>query len=225
MLVVEVICDQQTLVWDAENRLSQVRDNNGDLVEQYWYGVDGARVKKTRGGATTYTFFAQYEEEVTNGVTTVVSYYTFGSLRVAVKRGNTLYHLHGDHLGSTSLTTRGSSTTASRAYYAYGSERSASGDLQTDRTFTGQKRDATGLLYDNARYYDPALGTFISLSAVLTGVLANGSTARAERTEPERALSLPETLQVPFRGFQAMRTALQPVAARLSRSAALAGNP
>ena len=219
------LSDQQTLVWDAENRLSQVRDNNGDLVEQYWYDVDGARVKKTRGSTTTYTFFAQYEEEVTNGVTTVVSYYTFGSMRIAVRRGNTLYHLHGDHLGSTSLTTRGSTTTASRTYYAYGSERSASGDLQTDRTFTGQKRDATGLLYDNARYYDPALGTFISLSAVLTGVLANGSTARAERTEPERALSLPETLQVPFRGFQAMRTALQPVAARLSRSAALAGNP
>ena len=36
------------------------------------------------------------------------------------------------------------------------------GDLQTDRTFTGQKSDATGLLYYNARYYDPSLGTFIS---------------------------------------------------------------
>ena len=129
------------------------------MVEQYWYGVEGMRVKKTRGGATTYTFFAQYEEEVTNGVTTVVSYYTFGGLRIAVKRGSTLYHLHGDHLGSTSLTTLSSATTASRAY---GAERSATGDLQTDRTFTGQKRDATGLMYYNARYYDPALGTFVS---------------------------------------------------------------
>ena len=156
------LSDQQTLVWDAENRLSQVLDSNGDLVERYWYGVEGMRVKKTRGSTTTYTFFAQYEEEVTNGVTTVVSYYTFGSLRVAVKRGNTLYHLHGDHLGSTSLTTAVSTVEASRAYYAYGAERSASGDLQTDRTFTGQKRDATGLMYYNARYYDPALGTFVS---------------------------------------------------------------
>ena len=41
-------------------------------------------------------------------------------------------------------------------------QRAASGDLQPDRTFTGQKRDATGLMYYNARYYDPALGTFIS---------------------------------------------------------------
>ena len=81
---------------------------------------------------------------------------------MAVKRGSTLYHLHGDHLGSTSLTTTGSAVEASRAYYAYGSERAATGDLRIDRTFTGQKADGTGLLYYNARYYDPSLGTFIA---------------------------------------------------------------
>ena len=136
--------------------------NNSNTVEKYWYGAEGMRVKKTRGNTTTYSFFAQYEEEVTNGVTTAISYYAFGSMGVAVKRGNNLYHLHGDHLGSTSLTTRGSAETANRTYYGYGAERSASGDLQTDRTFTGQKSDATGLMYYNARYYDPALGAFIS---------------------------------------------------------------
>ena len=56
---------------------------------------------------------------------------------------------------------------ASRAYYAYGAERAATGDLKTDRTFTGQKSDATGLLYYNARYYDPALGTFISPDSIV----------------------------------------------------------
>ena len=55
-------------------------------------------------------------------------------MRVAVKRGGALYHLHDDHLVSTSLTTRGSAVEASRAYYAYGAERSAAGDLQTDHT-------------------------------------------------------------------------------------------
>ena len=153
---------QQTLVWDAQNRLSEVRDNNGDMLEQYWYDVDGSRVKKVNGSTTTYTFFGHYEEEVTNGVTTAISHYTFGGLRVAVKRGNTLYHVHGDHLGSTSVTTAGSVVEGSRAYYAYGAQRSASGTLRTDRTFTGQKEDGTGLLYYNARYYDPALGAFIS---------------------------------------------------------------
>ena len=161
------LAGQQTLVWDAENRLSEVQDNNGDMLERYWYALDGGRVKKVSGTTTTYTFFAHYEEEVTNGATTAISHYSFGSLRIAIKRGSTLYHLHGDHLGSTSLTTAGSVVEASRAYYAYGAQRSASGTLQTDRTFTGQKADGTGLLYYNARYYDPALGTFISPDSVV----------------------------------------------------------
>ena len=132
------------------------------MQEQYGYDAGGARVKKTSGTTATYTFFAHYEEEVTNGVTTAISHYSFGGLRIAVKRGSALYHLHGDHLGSKSLTTAGAVVEASRAYYAYGAERAASGTLRTDRTFTGQKSDSTGLLYYNARYYDPALGTFIS---------------------------------------------------------------
>ena len=103
---------QQALVWDDENRLSQVQDDQGNLFERYWYGAEGMGVKKTRGNTTTYSFFAHYEEEVTNGVTTAISHYSFGSMRSAVKRGSTLYHLHGDHLGSTSLTTRGSTETA-----------------------------------------------------------------------------------------------------------------
>ena len=39
--------------------------------------------------------------------------------------------------------------------------------MQTDRTFTGQKEDATGLLYFNARYYDPQLGTFLSPDTIV----------------------------------------------------------
>ncbi len=84
------LAGQQTLVWDAQNRLSQVQDNNGSLLEQYWYDAAGARVKKTSGATTTYTCFGHYEEVVTNGVTTAVSHYSFGGLRVAVKRGSTL---------------------------------------------------------------------------------------------------------------------------------------
>jgi len=51
--------------------------------------------------------------------TTNVSYYSFGGLRIAVKRGSDLFHLHGDHLGSRSLTTDSAgAATASRAYHA-----------------------------------------------------------------------------------------------------------
>ena len=65
-------------------------------------------------------------------------------LRVAVKRGSTLKHLHGDHLGSTSLTTAGAGVEGSRAYYPFGVQRSASGTLRTNRTFTAQKENGRG---------------------------------------------------------------------------------
>ena len=49
----------------------------------------------------------------------------------------------------------------SRAY-AYGAERSTTGDLRTDRAITGHKSDTTGLLYHNARCDSPPLAPFTS---------------------------------------------------------------
>jgi RHS repeat-associated protein len=54
---------------------------------------------------------------------------------------------------------------------AYGRLDSATNTLPTaprgHPRFTGQKEDATGLYYYNARYYDPALGTFISADSLI----------------------------------------------------------
>jgi RHS repeat-associated protein len=50
---------------------------------------------------------------------------------------------------------------------AYGRLDSATNTLPTDHRFTGQKEDATGLYYYNARYYDPTLGTFISPDSLI----------------------------------------------------------
>ena len=57
----------------------------------------------------------------------------------------------------------------SQGYYAYGRKRRG-GTLATDHTFTGQKRDGTGLMYYNARYYDPVIGTFISPDTIVPDV-------------------------------------------------------
>ncbi|MBI3953156.1 MAG: hypothetical protein HY330_01435 [Chloroflexi bacterium] len=46
---------------------------------------------------------------------------------------------------------------ASVAYYPFGATRSSSGTLGTDRKFTGQRNDLTGLYYYGAR-----LGRFLS---------------------------------------------------------------
>ncbi|MCS7003683.1 MAG: RHS repeat-associated core domain-containing protein, partial [Dehalococcoidia bacterium] len=43
----------------------------------------------------------------------------------------------------------------------------AGGVEQTALNYTGQRLDATGLLYYHARYYDPALGRFISPDSIV----------------------------------------------------------
>ena len=152
--------NRQNLTWNAENRLEQVTNTSGGVVESYAYDDNGQRIRRTAGNTTTYTFFDIYEEERTGSTVTPIKYYIFNGQRIALRRGSTLSYLHGDHLGSTVQTTTG--TSGSRRYHAYGTVRTTGGTLPTDRTFTGQKQDSTGLIYMNARYYDPALGQFLS---------------------------------------------------------------
>jgi RHS repeat-associated protein len=58
-------------------------------------------------------------------------------------------------------------------YLPFGGTRS--GSVPTDKLFTGQRLDATGLYYYNARYYDALIGRFISPDTVIQS-MANPQT-------------------------------------------------
>jgi RHS repeat-associated protein len=99
------------------------------------------------------------------------TYYYAGSqliaLRVLTQTGNTLYYLHSDHLGSTSLTTDSSgNVTARQNYYPYGAIRSGGG-MPTDVGYTGQRLDATGLMHYGARYYSSYLNRWIQPDTIV----------------------------------------------------------
>ncbi|MBN1890597.1 MAG: DUF11 domain-containing protein [Thermoflexales bacterium] len=109
----------------------------------------------------------------------VTKYYYHGGQRVAMRDGDVVYYLHGDHLGSTSLATYGSGPQMGQPvqdsrvwYYPYGEVRYGGDGLPTDFGFTGQKAvPGTGLMYYKARYYHPVLGRFVSADSIVPNAL------------------------------------------------------
>ncbi|WP_297640226.1 RHS repeat-associated core domain-containing protein [Caldilinea sp.] len=90
-------------------------------------------------------------------------YYSAGGQRIALRDGGTLYWLLTDHLGGTAYTVSGTTRTGELRYRPFGVTRFASGTTPTSYRFTGQREEAAlGLYYYNARWYDPALGHFLS---------------------------------------------------------------
>jgi RHS repeat-associated protein len=100
-----------------------------------------------------------------SGSVVVTKYYFFGGQRIARRSsvdGYKPFYLHADHLGSTVLESNEAGVVSSdQKYHAYGTQRD-SGKVASEQRFTGQREDDTGLVYMNARYYDPQLGQFIS---------------------------------------------------------------
>lgn len=155
----------RTYTWNAANQPSSITAADG-LTETYRYNADGERVMRTRGGQNTVYAWGVWE--VTQGVQTR-KLYQFGGQVVAIREveSGKVSYLHGDHLGSVSVTTDQNGNLQSRQEYdPWGNVRSGNvGETTLD--YTGQRRDDTGLLFYNARYYDPAIGRFISADSVV----------------------------------------------------------
>jgi RHS repeat-associated protein len=116
-----------------------------------------------------------------------VYYYAGGkpiAMRVLPPNDNTgtLYYLHSDHLGSTSVTTCGNAVApcstvggvfSRQRYYPYGEIRpGGTGTTPTTIGYTGQRREEAGLgslMYYRARFYSPLLQRFLSGDTVVPG--------------------------------------------------------
>ena len=73
------------------------------------------------------------------------------------------------HLGSTALVTNDQGGEVARQwYFPYGDQRHATGSLPTDYRFTGQRKDGHIKLTEmGARWYDPAIGRWISPDSII----------------------------------------------------------
>jgi YD repeat-containing protein len=97
----------RTYTWNDERLPASVA--SGGVTETYTYDADGERVTRTRNGMTTLYLEGLWEQ--VQGTSIETFSYTFSGQIVAQRTDAVnVTSLHGDHLGSVSVTT-GASTT------------------------------------------------------------------------------------------------------------------
>lgn len=140
------------ITWSVDNRPLRIND------ESYAYAGDGQRIKKTATQGTTLYF--SDSGSLTGCAFT--KYISVGGELVAKRVGlDSMHWYHSDHLGTVQgVNADNAVATARRAYAPYG-EITFSG-TEDALGYTGQRTDASGLVYLQARYYDPVLRRFIS---------------------------------------------------------------
>ena len=176
------------LSYDAENRLVEVK-KAGTTIAQFTFDGDGNLVKSVVNGETTLFVGGHYEITNPGSGQVITKYYYAGSQRVAMRKYTvpqtpTVNYFLGVHLGSTSVVTDAAGAKLSETWYkAWGEVRyvTASQTLPTRYTYTGQysyiSDQATdlaanasfGLMFYNARWYDPALGRFAQADTIVPG--------------------------------------------------------
>ena len=105
-----------------------------------------------------------YEVRFGSNAGETIYYPAGGAMRV----NGVLKFILSDQLGSTSVVTdSGGAELGRMGYYPFGKTRYSSGSLSTDKLFTGQQQVVgIGLYNYKARFYDAALGRFISADTV-----------------------------------------------------------
>ncbi|MBP6702234.1 MAG: VCBS repeat-containing protein [Vicinamibacteria bacterium] len=158
----------RSMSWNPENMITQVVANSRTTT--FTYGPDGDRIKKAEGSTVMRYPFGDDYEIATDG--TVTKYFNAGFGPIAKKVGGTLYWLHTDRLGSINATTDDTGAQVlRRSFRSYGELLGQTGTHAESLGYIGQRTDAEtangttddkGLTYLHARYYDSALGLFVS---------------------------------------------------------------
>jgi RHS repeat-associated protein len=154
--------------WDWRDLLLSVSESSGNT--SYEYNGDGTRISKAQGGLETKYIndlgrsLVQVLMETDNAGTTQATY-NYGNDLISMNRAAAdSYYLY-DGLGSTrQLTDSVESVTVSYTYESFGNLIASTGTSENTYGFTGEQqfKEADGLVFLRARYYDPGIGRFIS---------------------------------------------------------------
>jgi RHS repeat-associated protein len=161
-----------TYTYDYENRLTNV-DIHGTIVATYTYDALGRRIGIDDSGTQTWTVFngksadANPYADFTSSGTLKMRYLDGLAVDELLARtdasGNTSWYLT-DQVGSVVAIASTSAVLDQITYDPFGNIVTQTDSAEADRfMFAGMEFDSnTGLYYDHARYYDAAIGRFVS---------------------------------------------------------------
>jgi RHS repeat-associated protein len=150
----------RTITWDGDNRVVSI---NGDY---FTYDPSGERIKKIENGRTTL-YLA--DAEITDGK--VVHAFNLNGQKIAKRTGDVIAWLYTDHQGTVQAVEDSAGQMQRQSFRPYGARATSVVDSVG---YTGEQHDASGLIYLGSRYYDPALGRFISPDTVVPSSFAVG---------------------------------------------------
>jgi RHS repeat-associated protein len=152
----------QTFTFDRANEITAVNTS----LATYRYDANKKRVRTISGGSTVYSVYGQdgvllHKDNATTGARTD---YVYAGGQLVAEVGATPVYIHSDQLGSPVAGTDTAGAVAWTERYApYGDQLLAPPATQDNLAYTGHHSDAdTGLIYMEARYYDPLIGRFYS---------------------------------------------------------------
>jgi RHS repeat-associated protein len=136
-------------------------------IGAYTYDGTGLRASETAGG-TTYHFAYNTVASTPLILTDGQDNYIYGPTNTPVEQisnSGTETYLHHDALGSVRRTgNQSGGFDGSATYNAYGAVANTTGTIDTRFGYAGAYTDpVTGLIYLDARYYDPTTGQFLSV--------------------------------------------------------------
>jgi len=144
---------------------------SGGASGSFVYDAHGRRVKQVVGGQTIYSVYSAsgtllYRDNA--ATSTATDYIRMGGRAIARVRGSDVEWTHADHLGSPAAATSAAGAVLWREDHTpFGEARQSPTGNADNEGFTGHIADAaTGLVYMQARYYDPVVGRFLSSDPV-----------------------------------------------------------
>lgn len=153
----------RTYTYDGLNRLVSVKQGTETLATCSYNG-DSLRTEKVAGGVTTRYYYDGDRVLNEGDGTAVTASHVWGlSLIRRDKGGQTGYYLHNGHSDVVGVVDPSAAMLATYRYDAFGVPTEATGTFDNPFRYTTEPYDGeTGAIYLRSRYYQPALGRFMT---------------------------------------------------------------